>query len=153
VWTNASNVALKENFAGVDGQQVLASLADMPITTWNYRVEGAAIRHMGPTAQDFYAAFGLGDDDTSITTLDSDGVALAAIQGLHANSQEQSARIEALEAEKAEQQAHIDALEARLSALEAPQAANPVSNNLSALGLALAGLAVGWVMARRGGGR
>jgi hypothetical protein len=152
-WTNASNVTLKENFAGVDGQQVLASLANMPVTTWNYRVEGAAVRHMGPTAQDFYAAFGLGDDDTSIATLDADGVALAAIQGLHANSQEQSARIAALEAEKAEQQAHIDALEARLSALEATRAANPVSNNLSALGLALAGLAMGWVMARRGGGR
>ncbi len=34
-------------------------------------------------AQDFYAAFGLGNSDTHIGTVDADGVALAAIQGLY----------------------------------------------------------------------
>jgi hypothetical protein len=33
-------------------------------------------------AQDFHAAFGLGSDDKSISTLDTDGVTLAAIKGL-----------------------------------------------------------------------
>ena len=42
------------------------------------------VDHYGPTAQDFHAAFGLGDDDdTLIGTQDADGVALAAIQGLN----------------------------------------------------------------------
>ena len=53
--------------------------------------------HLGPTAQDFYGAFGLGDDDKSIATIDLDGVSLAAIQGLYELSQEQQARIAALE--------------------------------------------------------
>ena len=35
----------------------------------------------GPMAQDFYAAFGLGNSDKSIGLLDASGVALAAIQG------------------------------------------------------------------------
>jgi flagellar biosynthesis/type III secretory pathway protein FliH len=38
---------------------------------------------MGPTAQDFQAAFGLGSDEQCIGTVDADGVALAAIQGLN----------------------------------------------------------------------
>ena len=34
-------------------------------------------------AQDFYSAFGVGSDDEHISTIDADGVALAAIQGLY----------------------------------------------------------------------
>lgn len=37
----------------------------------------------GPIAQDFHAAFGPGIDDRHIVTVDTDGVALAAIQGLY----------------------------------------------------------------------
>ena len=37
---------------------------------------------MGPTAQDFRAAFGLGDDDISIAVVDADGANLAAVQAL-----------------------------------------------------------------------
>ena len=110
-WANASDRNLKANLAPVDGRQVLARLAEVPIATWNYTTQDASVRHMGPTAQDFYAAFGLGDDETHIATVDADGVALAAIQGLYAENQ-------ALKVENAAQQAQIDALEARLSALE-----------------------------------
>jgi hypothetical protein len=49
-------------------------------------------------AQDFYAAFGVGEDDRHISTVDADGVALAAIQGLYQLMQEQNAQIVALEA-------------------------------------------------------
>ena len=58
-------------------------MAELPISTWNYKSQDASIRHMGPMAQDFRAAFGLGTSDTMIDTVDPDGVALAAIQGLH----------------------------------------------------------------------
>ena len=44
------------------------------------------MRHVGPMAQDFYAAFGVGEDDRDITSIDEDGVALAAIQALHAQN-------------------------------------------------------------------
>lgn len=124
-WSSLSDRAAKENFAPVDGRDVLDRLAAIPIQTWNYRSQDPAIRHIGPVAQDFYAAFGVGEDDTHISTVDADGVALAAIQGLYQLSQEQDARIAelegrvaALEAENAVQQAQIDTLEARLTALE-----------------------------------
>ena len=53
---------------------------------------------MGPMAQDVFAAFGLGDSDLRIATIDLDGVALAAIKGLHVITKEQEQRIAALEA-------------------------------------------------------
>jgi DNA-binding transcriptional MerR regulator len=73
---------------------------------------------MGPTAQDFYAAFALGRDDTHIASLDTSGVALAAIQGLYQLSKEQAARIEELEEENIALREQLDRLEARVAALE-----------------------------------
>lgn len=81
-WTNSSDSAKKAGFQEVDGDQILAKLAAMPVRTWNYRGEDSTARHMGPTAQDFRAAFGLGDGDKTIATVDADGVSLAAIQAL-----------------------------------------------------------------------
>jgi hypothetical protein len=81
-WTNSSDSAKKAGFQDVDGDEVLAKLTAMPIRTWNYRSEDPTVRHMGPTAQDFRAAFGLGDGDKAIATVDADGVSLAAIQAL-----------------------------------------------------------------------
>ena len=83
VEANVSDVALKENFASLEGKALLARLAAIPIQTWNYKSQDRSIRHMGPMAQDFYAAFGLGEDDKHINTVDSGGVAMAAIQELY----------------------------------------------------------------------
>ena len=66
---------------GVD--EVLERVAGLEISTWNYKAQNESVRHMGPMAQDFHAAFGLGNDDTRITTVDADGVSLAAIQALN----------------------------------------------------------------------
>lgn len=108
----------KENFVPVDSAAVLEKVAALPLSSWNFKTEDAAVRHMGPVAQDFHTAFGLGATDTSIATVDTDGVALAAIQGLHGRSREQSARIEQLEAEKAALRDELQALAERLTALE-----------------------------------
>lgn len=113
-WNAVSDRSLKENFSAVDGREVLARLADIPITTWNYKAQDSAIRHVGPMAQDFNRLVeGLGGEGaTYINTLDADGVALAALQGAYQLIQEKDARIAA-------QQAQIDDLETRLNALEA----------------------------------
>lgn len=87
----------KEEFKAVNGREVLAKVAAMPISEWQFKGEGQGSRHVGPMAQDFHAAFGVGQDDRHIATVDADGVALAAIQGLHAEAQEKDARIRALE--------------------------------------------------------
>ena len=73
---------------------MLERLADVPIQTWRYKGQDDSITHMGPTAQDFYAAFGLGIDDKHIVTVDGNGVALAAIQGLYELVKDQQAEIE-----------------------------------------------------------
>ena len=84
VWVNASDREVKDGFIAVDAQAVLAQVVQMPVTRWHYLQEGPSVTHLGPTAQDFRAAFGLGTDDKGIGTVDADGVALAAIQGLDA---------------------------------------------------------------------
>jgi len=64
---------------------VLAKVAALPISEWSYNSE-RGVRHVGPMAQDFYAAFRVGEDDRHITSIDEDGVALAAIKALHAEN-------------------------------------------------------------------
>jgi hypothetical protein len=73
----------KANFAAVNPRFILDQLAAVPIRTWNYKTDSDTVRHIGPVAQDFRAAFNLGADDLHISTVDADGVALAAIQGLY----------------------------------------------------------------------
>jgi endosialidase-like protein len=92
----------KQGFDAADADAVLAELAELPISTWSYREEGASTRHLGPTAQDFRAAFGLGRDDRAIDTVDASGVALAAIQALHR-------RVERLEQDNARLRAALAA--------------------------------------------
>ena len=103
-WTNGSSRLFKEGFAAINVGDVLSKVVSMPITRWTYRnsSEGA---HVGPMAEDFQAAFGLGSDDQHIATVDADGIALAAIQGLN----------EKLESENAELKARLAAIEARLA--------------------------------------
>ena len=81
-WANASDKNLKENFAALDPRVLLEKVVTLPITEWNYKSEGSGVRHVGPMAQDFHAAFGLGGDDVSISTVDASGIAFAAIQAL-----------------------------------------------------------------------
>jgi hypothetical protein len=109
-WNSLSDRNKKENFADVDPVAVLEKIAAMPIQTWNYKTQAPAIRHLGPTAQDFRAAFGLGENDTTINTVDADGAALVAIQGLHTLLKEQRDAI-------AEQRLMIEHLRAEIERL------------------------------------
>ena len=72
----------KENFKPVSPRAVLDKVAALPITRWNFK-EDTSTEHIGPMAQDFSAAFEVGEDDRHISTVDESGVALAAIQALH----------------------------------------------------------------------
>lgn len=103
--TPGSSREIKKNFAAVDPQQVLDKLVAVPVSAWTYKAEPDSVRHLGPVAEDFYAAFGLGQDDKGISVTDAAGVAFAAIQGLH----EQLVARDALIAD----------LQARLAVLEA----------------------------------
>ncbi len=96
-WLSLSDARTKYRFRELDTDEVLARIAAMPVTEWSYEAQNAGIRHIGPTAQDFHAAFGLGEDPLRIGTLDADGVALAGVRALEARSRSQASRIEALE--------------------------------------------------------
>jgi hypothetical protein len=101
----------KENFAPISPDEVLAKVAALPLSSWTYK-EMRDGRHLGPMAQDFYAAFQLGGSDTTITAIDTEGVALAAIQGLNQKLQQDS---KAKDAEIAELKARLEKLEQFLS--------------------------------------
>lgn len=121
VWTNASDRSSKVGFEPVDGRDVLARLVALPLSTWSYKSEDESVRHLGPMAQDFAAAFGLGADDRSISTVDAAGVALAAIQGLNDVVESQKRRIDTQNDRIAELEAELDRMEAierRVEALE-----------------------------------
>ena len=89
VFNPTSDWNAKEKFEPVNAQAILEKVAALPLSRWNFK-EDAAARHLGPMAQDFHAAFDVGTDDKHIATVDADGVALAAIQGLNQKLERQS---------------------------------------------------------------
>jgi hypothetical protein len=101
----------KEHFQPINPREILSRLASLPIQTWKFKQDDTGGPHIGPMAQDFHAAFNVGMDDKHIATVDEEGVALAAIQGLNEIVQEQNAELAA----KAKE---IDALEKRLDQIE-----------------------------------
>jgi hypothetical protein len=107
-FTPVSDRAAKEAFASVSPAEILERVVSLPVQTWHFKQDSSEARHIGPMAQDFYAAFGVGPDDKHIATVDADGVALAAIQGLN----------QKLEGQMRAKDARITELEQRLAALE-----------------------------------
>jgi hypothetical protein len=129
-WSSLSDRNMKTGVAALDDAAVLDKVAALPVNVWSYTSE-PGVRHVGPMAQDFYAAFGVGEDDRHITSIDEDGVALAAIKALHAENRDlrdclarnsaRLARVEALaardEALRARDDGRLLALERKVSAL------------------------------------
>jgi len=99
-----SSRALKKDFQALDPQDVLTRVAKLPISEWSFKDGPDAIRHIGPMAEDFHAAFNLSPDQKTISVTDTSGVALAAIQAL-------LQRVEDLEKKNAEMTERLKALE------------------------------------------
>lgn len=121
VFVTTSDRNAKQNFAPVSPTQVLEKVTSLPIQTWSFK-EMPNVPHMGPTAQDFHAAFGLGGSDTTIATVDPDGVALAAIQGLNELLKQKDRKISQLEE-------RLGKLEKAVSALSDAGADRVLSDN------------------------
>jgi hypothetical protein len=127
-WASVSDRNLKAGVEAIDPQAILARLLATPISTWSYKSQAASIRHIGPMAQDFYAAFNVGEDDRHITDIDEGGVALAAIQGLNQKLENQlsdlrsrleqkDAQIVALESENAHERQRITEMQQAMQAV------------------------------------
>jgi hypothetical protein len=89
VWINNGTImvtsyrASKANFRELDTEEILRRVADLPLSDWNYRKDADTVRHIGPVSEDFYEAFGYGEDDQHISPNDLAGVNTAAIQELY----------------------------------------------------------------------
>jgi hypothetical protein len=108
---------MKKDIFPVRREDILAKLAALPIATWSYKTED--IRHMGPMAQDFAAAFGLGVDDKHIALTDMAGVTMAAVQALHEQVNEKDAEINGLKQQNADLEKRLATLEALVTSLAA----------------------------------
>jgi hypothetical protein len=106
-----SDERTKRDFEAVDPREVLGGVARLPVRTWRFESEAPPVRHLGPTAQDFHRAFGLGSDETSIGLPDANGVALAAIKGLNTKLRAERRR-------RIVQERRVDRLQDRLAAVE-----------------------------------
>jgi hypothetical protein len=109
--TQNSDRTTKTDILDVRPEAVLAKVLSLPISTWHYKGDDQSVQHLGPMAQDFAAAFGLGPDDRHIAPLDAAGVSLAAIQALHHEVSQKDAAIQDLQRRNAD-------LEKRLADLE-----------------------------------
>jgi trimeric autotransporter adhesin len=117
-WSSLSDRHAKANVRPVNPQAVLQALAGLPISTFRYRTQGPEVRHMGPMAQDFFRAFGLGDSPRYIATVDADGVALAAIKGLHAKVRAQGHTVGSLKRDVGLLRSLVRAQGERITALQ-----------------------------------
>lgn len=114
-WVVISDRNRKNDFLSVDGEDILARLRSLPVTTWRYRDEAdRSTFHIGPMAQDWHRAFGFTRDDRTINMSDFDGVNLAAIKALEVRTAELQART----AEVAQLRTELDATRKRLDDLE-----------------------------------
>lgn len=118
-WTSLSDRNRKCDIRPIDAQDILAKVLTLPITSWSYDSQDPSIRHIGPMAQDFNPAFGIGEFENGITTIDADGVALAAIQGLHQALIERDAEISRLRETAAAQTSELARLKAQFGELRA----------------------------------
>jgi autotransporter adhesin len=110
-----SDENLKQNVEAIDPETVLEKVASLPVSAWEY-TDRPGERHIGPMAQDFREAFGLGRDETSISTVDVSGVALASIQALNQKLNSHNA---ALEDRNGELEREVSALREELDQMKA----------------------------------
>jgi hypothetical protein len=113
VFNCTSSRTTKQNFHRLSGNDVLAQLRRLDITTWNYTTEGPQVRHAGPMAEDFYQAYHLGVGNTSIGIQDLASVSLAAAKALD----ERTSDLEAKAGEVEQLRAQLDTLRGEVSRL------------------------------------
>lgn len=104
--------AAKTDIRPIDPDETLAGVEALTIAEWQLKsdADGEETRHIGPMAEEFQATFELGGADESIATVDADGVAFAAIQGLAARLDSERDRRELLESTVDRREERIDEL-------------------------------------------
>jgi hypothetical protein len=119
-WASVSDKKKKENFNEESPEEILNKITQLKITQWNYKAQNRRIHHIGPMAQQFHSLFGVGENDTSISTVDIDGVCLSGLKALEKQTTELAEKINQIDSLKAELKSDIDfnSLENRLQRIE-----------------------------------
>lgn len=114
-WTFISDRNTKENFEPINGEEILHKISNLDITKWNYISNDDDVKYIGPMAQDFHHAFGLGGSDScGINSMAIDGLNLAAIKALTARTD----KIEKLEETVDSQAREIEILRQEIEELK-----------------------------------
>ncbi|HET7464658.1 MAG TPA: tail fiber domain-containing protein, partial [Longimicrobium sp.] len=120
-WAVISDRNRKGDFLNVNGEDILARIRGLPVSTWRYRdEEDRSTFHIGPMAQDWHRAFGFTADDHTINMSDFDGVNLAAIQALEARTTRLQAENDQLRAQNASLEQRLQRLEALVAGARTP---------------------------------
>ncbi len=143
-WSSMSSRAAKSRLTLADGRQILQVLQELPIYTWSYVAQDPSVRHIGPTAEDFYASYGFGDDQRYISAVDAQGIALAAVQALQQSQLAAEAQLHSLETENRQLEQRVAALERAI--LQTPASRQFVSAPLASAWPSIAGLLAGIVI-------
>ena len=117
-WSTTSTRTAKTNFEPVDTEAVVDGVADMDVSTWEYRDdegEGQGERHIGPVAEQFHDIVDVGTSDEHINSINADGVLFAAVQGINEKLED---RVDEVETENDRLRERNEKLEARLAAVE-----------------------------------
>lgn len=115
----SSDRDMKTDIVAVQPEEILTKVSRLPLATWRFK--NGTSTHLGPMAQDFSAAFGLGPDDKHIKALDVASVSLAAVQALHKQVTEKDAAISELQQRNDELEQRLSQLEALVSSLATTQ--------------------------------
>lgn len=113
-----SDRELKKSFETTDPFEILELLAEIPIQRWTYKWDDSNVKHIGPMAQDFAAAFNVGDDNRHIHPVDAQGVAFAAVQALYQLLKEKNKTTQNLEKQLREHGEENQRLKFRIERLE-----------------------------------
>lgn len=118
ILSQSSSRQRKRSIIAVDGEALLRRASQVAIKRWRYLDDTSDAEHLGPMAEDFHRAFGLGPDNAHIAASDIAGVALASTTALHRLVDQQEQEIARLRQESADLRWRLDAIEARLSRVE-----------------------------------
>lgn len=113
-----SSRSIKHAFEPVGPEEALDKLSRLEVSRWQYRSDGTGAQHIGPTAEDFHQAFGLGKDDKHIAPADVAGVAVLSVQALRHRVVDQAAEIERLRSQGENMAQRLARLEALLEAAD-----------------------------------
>lgn len=101
-WNIISDSTKKERFLKADGEAMLVKLRHMRLGSWSYK-KVPGMRHYGPMAQEFYAAYGKDaygtiGNDTTINQANLEGALMIMVKALEERTATQAEEITALKA-------------------------------------------------------